>query len=398
MKKTYGKAKYHNRPTGGVRNFFMDDEQIALELIRLREDDLAVRERLQNEGKLTDGYCPEMERVHLRNAARLEQIVAQHGYPTISRVGSEASGSAWMIIQHAISRPRFMKQMLARLRQLPPGEVDPKNLAYLDDRIRMFEGRKQRYGTQFDWDDDGLMSPVACDDPDRVNARRRKLGMASLEETTAVFRRNQERLPPDPWLERHRAQYRQWLLETGWRKPAAPAAADELMLVRPDFSMEAAVADYRREHFRCGERELHGSSRLDRLVDYRTYLAHLENNSKTTTVTPGWVVSDTFCAIRRRDGRLVGMITVRHDLNDFLRRCGGHIGYGVRPSERRKGYATRMLQWALDYCRHLGLPRVLISCDRKNEASQRTIRRCGGRLEREITAEGAVMQIFWIDL
>ena len=149
---------------------------IAEELVRRREHDFSVRERLLEAGRLNDGYDPEMEAVHLGNAAWLEAVVEKYGYPTIGRVGADASNAAWLIIQHAISRPAFLRRMLAVLRSLPEHEADPKNAAYLEDRIRMYEGKPQRYGTQFDRDDDGLLSPVPCDDPALVDRRRAALG------------------------------------------------------------------------------------------------------------------------------------------------------------------------------------------------------------------------------
>lgn len=83
--------------------------------------------------------------------------------------------------------------------------------------------------------------------------------------------------------------------------------------------------------------------------------------------------------IRESDGRIVGMIDIRHTLNDYLRLYGGNIGYSVHPDERRKGYATAMLRKALTYCREkLGLKKVMISCLTTNEASRRTILSNGG--------------------
>ncbi|NMB54599.1 MAG: GNAT family N-acetyltransferase, partial [Leptolinea sp.] len=117
------------------------------------------------------------------------------------------------------------------------------------------------------------------------------------------------------------------------------------------------------------------------------------------TVQEGWVVSSTFFGIRESDGRIVGMIDIRHTLNDFLRNNGGHIGYGVRPSERFKGYATRMLELALEKCRQLGLERVMLACEKENTASRKTIMKCGGGLEREFEhSDGKTVQVFWITI
>jgi predicted acetyltransferase len=94
------------------------------------------------------------------------------------------------------------------------------------------------------------------------------------------------------------------------------------------------------------------------------------------------------------------MINIRHRLNEFLAREGGHIGYSVRPSERRKGYATRMLQMALQKCAEMGLEKVLIACDKENIGSAKVIMNNGGVLESEITdgSLAEVVQRYWIDL
>ncbi|WP_176013853.1 DUF6624 domain-containing protein [Victivallis sp. Marseille-Q1083] len=193
-------------------------EEIARELIQRREHDFAVRQQLLEAGRLYDGYCPEMEQLHRENSSRLEAIIDVIGYPTIAKVGADASNAAWLIIQHAIGRPDFMRKMLRLLRRLPAGEISPRDLAYLEDRINMYEGKPQRYGTQFDWDDDGRMAPVACDDLAAVDRRRRKLGLCPLAEQTDRFRREQDFIPDRETLARHRRQYHDWLVQTGWRR------------------------------------------------------------------------------------------------------------------------------------------------------------------------------------
>jgi predicted acetyltransferase len=174
---------------------------------------------------------------------------------------------------------------------------------------------------------------------------------------------------------------------------------DKLALITPTKSHEQAALDYQQEHTNHHEFHLYGSSLFNEAVSYAAWLNQLQNNSSPDTVQWDWVVSSTFFAIRESDGRIVGMVDIRHTLNDFLRNYGGHIGYGVRPSERNKGYATQILMLALDYCRHLGLDRVMLSCDKANAASRNTITRCGGVLEREfLHTDGNMVQVFWITL
>ncbi len=173
---------------------------------------------------------------------------------------------------------------------------------------------------------------------------------------------------------------------------------DGLRLVRPDEAMEAQAQEYVREHREWGESELHGSALLEQRA-YADWLRLRGDNASPATVRPGWVVASTFFVVRQGDGRLIGMADIRHDLNDFLRKFGGHIGYGVRPSERRKGYGAQILQMALDYGAAIGLNRAMVACYTTNEASRRTILRCGGVLERENQqADGRWVQVYWITL
>lgn len=96
----------------------------------------------------------------------------------------------------------------------------------------------------------------------------------------------------------------------------------------------------------------------------------------------GWVHASLFWIVDDSEpNRVLGSLHLRHELNDFLREEGGHIGYGVRPSARGRGVATAALKAALEESRNVGLARVLVTCDEDNEPSRRTIERCGGVLE-----------------
>lgn len=102
--------------------------------------------------------------------------------------------------------------------------------------------------------------------------------------------------------------------------------------------------------------------------------------------------------VEQEDNKLLGMINIRHTLNDYLYNYGGHIGYNVRKIERKKGYAKEMLKIALEECRRLEMKKVLITCDADNIASMKTIKFCGGILENEVPNRERLTQRYWIEL
>lgn len=96
---------------------------------------------------------------------------------------------------------------------------------------------------------------------------------------------------------------------------------------------------------------------------------------------------------------MVGAVNIRHELNAELLHSGGHIGDGIRPSERNKGYATQMIALALDFCREKGIHRVLMTCDESNKASARTIQKNGGIFDSSFNNEvGVVEERYWIEI
>ena len=129
--------------------------------------------------------------------------------------------------------------------------------------------------------------------------------------------------------------------------------------------------------------------------DFDHYLEDLETKFETAERVPDSVY---FCLDTDRN-IFVGAVNIRHYLNDSLLFTGGHIGDGVRPSERRRGYATAMIALALEKCRELGIKRELMTCDKDNIGSAKSIIRNGGVLENEvINEEGVLEQRYWIEL
>jgi len=157
---------------------------------------------------------------------------------------------------------------------------------------------------------------------------------------------------------------------------------DEIELVKPEIKYKEDIFEFIREHLENNEFEIHGGDLVEKL-DFDEWLKQIVDNSKKETVNKNWVVSSTFLAIRKKDKRLIGFVDIQHELNDFLKLYGGHIGFGVRPAERGKGYASIILRKALDFCRENGLKKVMLACYKDNVASRKTIERCGGILEKE---------------
>ena len=167
-------------------------------------------------------------------------------------------------------------------------------------------------------------------------------------------------------------------------------------LVLPDIGHKQAALDYRQEHFTNGETIIHGDGGLDSAASYEVWLDKIRVDM-TREVSEEYVPATVYFGMS--DGVIIGTIQIRHKLNRRLLETYGHIGYGVRPSERRKGYATRMLALALEKCRDLGIDSVLISCDKNNAGSAGTIKKNGGVLHNEFTeANGAVTQQYWVTL
>ncbi|MEL7121620.1 MAG: DUF6624 domain-containing protein [Bacteroidota bacterium] len=199
----------------------MKFQTIADKIIALKNADLELRDRLIQNGQLGEGYNEEMNALHDQNAMTLDEIIDQIGYPTIDKVGTAASEAAWMIIQHAIGQPEFMRKCAQQLEQaVLQNEAQPIHLAYLTDRIAVFEGKPQLYGTQFDWDKNGVLNPQPYDDLHKVNQRRKAVDLNTLEEQTEIIRKrtqNENQSPPADF-EKRKKQYNEWRKSVGWIK------------------------------------------------------------------------------------------------------------------------------------------------------------------------------------
>jgi len=180
----------------------------------MRYRDESVRAQLSTEGALFKGYHPVMEVVHLENAEALRRIVQEHGWPGTDLVGEEGAEAAWLVLQHSIGSPALMRDCRALIEpECRSGRTPCWQLAYLDDRIRVFEGKPQRYGTQFELKPNGP-EINELEDPSQVDQWRKDVGLGPLSEVLA-----RAQLLPLPTQEEYEAQQiaaELWRRKVGW--------------------------------------------------------------------------------------------------------------------------------------------------------------------------------------
>lgn len=175
--------------------------------------------------------------------------------------------------------------------------------------------------------------------------------------------------------------------------------AGDFFLVEPSEEYAEQIAEYRQD-FLDTKSSMDGCGPLRRCENPKEYILECKKYTVSETLPEGTVIATQFLYIRKIDNRLVGMVQVRHYFNKYLSKYGGHIGYSIKPGERRRGYATSMLKAILPYCKEIGLDKILITCIDGNIGSEKTILNNGGVYESTVCEPDRNLNLkrFWITL
>lgn len=179
----------------------------------------------------------------------------------------------------------------------------------------------------------------------------------------------------------------------------------KVRLILPTPKHKDQILEYKREFIENDEKSnMDGTAGLDLYETFEEWYVNVCNAIRGKDIKKGWVPSTTYLAISESDERLLGMIDIRHRLNTFLSNYGGHIGYSVRPSERKKGFGKAMLKEALLICKDMRLDNVLLTCIKGNVASEKIIKSNGGFFDKEVPYHGeipfdnVIIKHYWINL
>lgn len=171
---------------------------------------------------------------------------------------------------------------------------------------------------------------------------------------------------------------------------------EALLLIHPSRINHEDIIKFRDE-FLVRHESIHGSCQLANYESIEAWLSFLDDLIDKDKLPTGYVISTEYACVRKKDLYIVGLVNIRHELNENLYQFDGHIGYSIRPSERHKGYGYTQLLLALDMCKTLGINPVLVTCNKDNEASRKTIIKANGIKENEVTEDdGNIIERYWI--
>jgi hypothetical protein len=184
------------------------------ELVKMEQHDQGVRAELAADGSLFDGYHPRMEGMHRAHAERLRAMIQRFGWPTEALAGADGAKAAWRVAQHSIGEPDFMRQCRKLMDEASRrGEVPRWQFAFIDDRIRVYEGCPQRFGTQLCSGSGGLQV-YPLEDPAKVEDWRKEAGLPPLADVLARARENPP--PANPDQQAKDAKEYAWRRKVGW--------------------------------------------------------------------------------------------------------------------------------------------------------------------------------------
>lgn len=172
-----------------------------------------------------------------------------------------------------------------------------------------------------------------------------------------------------------------------------------MKLIEPTIEFANQIAAYRAEFLAAGD-SMDGTGALRRFESPSDWIDHVNAGKNPATIEPEKVPATQYLYVRESDKKIVGMIQIRHYMNDYLEKYAGHIGYSVVPCERRKGYATQMLHDSLPKCIEIGIEKALVCCYTENEGSRKTILHNGGVYESTVFEPEMQKWVerYWINL
>lgn len=157
---------------------------------------------------------------------------------------------------------------------------------------------------------------------------------------------------------------------------------NDVYLIKPKINDKDEIENFKKEFLKNNESAIPGSSNILDFPNYEEWLKHIKAYERASTVpVKGHVPATVYILKRKSDKKILGILQIRHSLNDFLRQYGGHFGGSIRPTERNKGYSAKMINLGLKKAKTFGLNRVLITCLSTNISSAKSIEKAGGKFD-----------------